>query len=211
MTSKGNRYVLVVEDYFTKFVNLYALPNQTARSVAQCLFEDYVFVHGVLEMLHSDQGRQFETEVVQRLCHLLGIKKTPTNPHNPISDGMVERFNWTLIDQRAKSRLACGGEWDDYLKHVAFAYNTSVHSSINYTPYYLTHNQEAWVPVDVLVPSPAGSDLPSSHLDSVTSLAGTLPLVVPDRLAPRLMRNKSCTMVSSPSQAICGRRSGVAS
>ena len=51
MTSKGNRYVLVVEDYFTKFVNLYALPNQTAQSVAQCLFEDYVLVHGIPEAI----------------------------------------------------------------------------------------------------------------------------------------------------------------
>ncbi|KAI5085360.1 hypothetical protein C0J45_23144, partial [Silurus meridionalis] len=48
-TSKSNRYVLVVEDYFTKFVNLYALPNQSAQTVAQCLFEDYVLLHGVAE------------------------------------------------------------------------------------------------------------------------------------------------------------------
>lgn len=103
VTSKGNRYVLVVEDYFTKFVNLYALPNQTAQSVARCLFADYVLVHGVPEVVHSDQGRQFEAEIVQRLCQLLGIKKTRTAPYNPKSDRMVERFNRTLIDQLAKS------------------------------------------------------------------------------------------------------------
>ncbi|XP_046707916.1 uncharacterized protein LOC124387547 [Silurus meridionalis] len=98
-TSKGNRYVLVVEDYFTKFVNLYALPNQSAQTVAQCLFEDYVLLHGVPETLHSDQGRQFEAEVVQTLCRLLNIKKTRTTPYHPKSDSMVERFNRTLIDQ----------------------------------------------------------------------------------------------------------------
>ena len=57
----------MVEDYFTKFVILYALPNQTAQSVTQCLFEDYVLVHGIPEAVHSDQGRQFEAEIVQRL------------------------------------------------------------------------------------------------------------------------------------------------
>ena len=62
LTTKGNRYVLVVEDYFTKFVNLYSLPNQTAQTVARCLFEDYVLVHGVPERLHTDQGCQFEAE-----------------------------------------------------------------------------------------------------------------------------------------------------
>ncbi len=62
VNSRGNRYILVVEDYFTKFVNLYALPNQTAHTVATCLFEDYVLVHEVPEVLHSDQGHQFEAE-----------------------------------------------------------------------------------------------------------------------------------------------------
>lgn len=47
ITSKGNWYVLVVEQYFTKFVNLYALFNQSAQTVAQCLFENYVLLHGV--------------------------------------------------------------------------------------------------------------------------------------------------------------------
>ncbi len=177
MTPKGNRYVLIVEDYFTKFVNLHALPSQTAQSVAQCLFGDYVLVHDILEVLHSDQGRQFEAEVVQRLCQLLGIKKTRTAPYNPESNGMVERFNRTLIHQLAKTLLACEGEWDDYLKQTAFAYNTSVHASTNYTPYYLTHGRKARVPVDVLVLSQQErSSVFSSQRDYVTSMAGKLEL-----------------------------------
>lgn len=110
VTSKGNRYVLIVEDYFTKFVNLYGLPNQTAQSVAQCLFEDYVLIHGIPENLYSDHGRQFESEIVQRQCQLLGITKTRTAPYNPKSDGMVERLNRTLISQLANALLATGGE-----------------------------------------------------------------------------------------------------
>lgn len=70
VTSKGNRYVLVVEHYFTNFVNLYALPHQMAQSVAKCLFEDYVLVNGIPIVAHSDQGRQFETEIFQRLCQM---------------------------------------------------------------------------------------------------------------------------------------------
>ncbi|KAI4887649.1 hypothetical protein NFI96_026195 [Prochilodus magdalenae] len=171
VTTRGNRYVLVVEDYFTKFVNLYALANQTAQTVAQCLFGDYVLVHGVPERLHSDQGRQFEAEVVQCLCRLLGITKTRTTPYNPKSDGMVERFNKTLIEQLTRTLLHCGGEWDEYVKQVAFAYNTSVHSSTHFTPYYLTHGREARVPAEVLIPSRAvGSQTSTSYVDFVSSL-----------------------------------------
>lgn len=171
VTTKGNRYVLVVEDYFTKFVNLYALPNQTAITVARCLFEDYILIHGVPETLHSDQGRQFEAEVIQSLCQWLNIKKTRTTPYHPKSDGMVERFNRTLIDQLAKTLLTHGGEWDEYVKHVAFAYNTSPHSSTHFTPYFLTHGREARVPADVILPTRAlDPQMTGSHTDFVFSL-----------------------------------------
>lgn len=129
-TSAGNRYVLVVEGYFTKFVNLYDIADHRATTVAECLFQNYILEHGVMETLHMDMGRQFESDVVKHLCGALGVKKTHTTPYNPKSDGMVERFNRTLIDQLAKMLLSCEGEWDTFLSQVAFAYNTSVHSSI---------------------------------------------------------------------------------
>uniref|UniRef100_A0A8C7WVX5 Integrase catalytic domain-containing protein n=1 Tax=Oryzias sinensis TaxID=183150 RepID=A0A8C7WVX5_9TELE len=177
LTSRGHRYVLVVEDYFTKFVNVYALPNQPAETVARCLFEDYVLVHGVPEVLHSDQGRQFEAEVIQNLCRLLGIAKTRTAAYNPKSDGMVERHNRTLIDQLAKMLLSHGGEWDDHLKSVAFAYNTSKHSSTRFTPFYLMHGREAQIPAEVLIPSGVGGIGSAATLPLyVSSLVGRLEI-----------------------------------
>ncbi|KAK3510443.1 hypothetical protein QTP70_006846 [Hemibagrus guttatus] len=145
--------------------------NVSAQTVARCLFEDYVLIHGVPETLHSDQGRQFEAEVVQNLCHLLNIKKTRTTSYHPKSDGMVERFNRTLIDQLAKTLLTYGGEWDDYVKHVAFAYITTTHSTTRFTPYFLTHGREARVPTDVLLPTCAlDSQMSASHAEFVSSL-----------------------------------------
>lgn len=87
---------------------------------------------------------------------------------------MVENFIRTIIDQLAKSILSCGGEWDDYLKHVASAYNTSVHVCTGYTPYYLTHGREAWAPVNVLSPIHADPNLPFSHDDFVCDLVERL-------------------------------------
>ena len=104
-----------------------------------------------METLHTDMGRQFESDMVKHLCRLLSVKKTHTTPYNPKSDGMVERFNRTLIDQLAKTLLSCEGEWDSFLLQVAFAYNTSVHTSTGFTPYFLTHGREARTPVDVVL------------------------------------------------------------
>ncbi|KAM3859581.1 cilia- and flagella-associated protein 337-like [Diretmus argenteus] len=61
-------------------------------------------MHGIPESLHSDQGRQFEAEVIHGLCQRLGVTKTRTTPYHPQSDGMVERLNRTVIDHDP----ACG-------------------------------------------------------------------------------------------------------
>ena len=136
-------------DYFTKHVSTYAMPNQTAETVSECLL-DMVLQHGVPERLHSDEGQQFESAVFQSLCSRLGIKKTRTSPYRPESDGMVERFNRTLKDMAAKLIKPCGSDWDDQLAFITFAYNTSQHSVTGFTPFFLTHGREARLPVDEL-------------------------------------------------------------
>ena len=175
ITSHGNRYVLVVQDYFSKYVNLYAIPDQRSTTVAKCLFENYICEHGIPEMLHTDQGRQFESDLVKHLCELLGIQKTRTSPYHPQCDGMIERFNRTLIDQLAKSLLQQPGEWDDCLNQVALAYNTSPHSTTGFTPFFLTHGHEARMPANLLLPNATpSSSTPGSPADYVAQLTQKL-------------------------------------
>ncbi len=89
-------------DDFTRFVNLYTLKAQRATTVAQCISEDYIKQRGVPEIIHTDQGRQFESDLIKHLCIQLGIEKTHTSPYHAQCDGMVERLNRTLKDQLAK-------------------------------------------------------------------------------------------------------------
>ena len=149
MSSKGNKYALVIMDYFTKYVHIYPMPDQTAQTVSGCLL-DAVLQEGVPERIHSDQGRQFESAVFKQLCARLGIEKTHTSPYRPQSDGMVERFNRTLKDMVAKYIKPCGSDWDEHITALAFAYNTSKHSVTGYSPFFLIHGREARLPVDEL-------------------------------------------------------------
>ena len=83
-------------DYFTKWPEAYAVPDQTASTMAGKLVTEMFCRFGAPEELHSDQGRNFEAEVFSEVCKRLGIKKTRTTPLHPQSDGLVERFNRTL-------------------------------------------------------------------------------------------------------------------
>ena len=95
-SNQGNKYILITADYFTKWVEAYPLANQEAVTVAEVIVREFVSRFGVPLILHSDQGRNFESAVFSEMCSLLGITKTRTTPLHPQSDGMVEQFNCTL-------------------------------------------------------------------------------------------------------------------
>ena len=65
-TEDGNSYVLVAGDYFTRWIDVYALPNQDATTVAQKLVDELFCRFSPPEQLHSDQGRQFESTFDER-------------------------------------------------------------------------------------------------------------------------------------------------
>ena len=79
-TANGNEYILVVCDYFTKWVECYALTDHQAQTVADAVVSNFVSRFGVPSVIHSDQGREFESRLFEEVCQLLGIEKTRTTP-----------------------------------------------------------------------------------------------------------------------------------
>ena len=136
-SAAGNVYVLVAADYFTRWVEAYPIPNQEATTVAKKLVDEFFCRFSPPERLHSDQGRNFESAVIVDVCKLLGIVKSRTTPYHPQSDGLVERFNRTLLDMLSKSVHERPFEWEDHIRRLCLAYNTSVNPTTGHTPFYL--------------------------------------------------------------------------
>jgi transposase InsO family protein len=95
-TPFGNRYVLVVSDYFTKQVEAFTLSNQKSETVARALVDGVLTRHGIPLILYSDQGRNFEGKVIKDLCRLMGMDKVRTTPYHPQCDGLAERMNRSI-------------------------------------------------------------------------------------------------------------------
>jgi hypothetical protein len=152
-TKDGNSYILVVGDYHTKWMETYAIPDQQAETVASKLVNEFVCRFGVPAELHSDQGRNFESRVFREMCNLLNITKTRTTPYNPKSDGMVERYNRTIVNAVALmiQPHQHQTDWDQYLSYVGMAYRSSVQASTGETPNMMMTGREISLPVDLAV------------------------------------------------------------
>ena len=161
-TARGNRYILSVTDYFSKWAEAFALRNAEAKTVARVLVDRVICQFGAPESIHTDQGAQFESSLFQEMCALLHIKKTRTTAYHPESDGQTERFNRTLRHM-LRTVVAENLHWDDMLPSLLLAYRSSVHASTGYTPHYLLFGCEARLPVDVVYGLPEPSRLPATE------------------------------------------------
>ncbi|CAC5366081.1 unnamed protein product [Mytilus coruscus] len=150
LTDKGNKYILVVADYFSKLTEIYAIQDIRAETVADTIFRGWIKRYGCPMQLHSDQGRQYESLLFQELCKLMEVKKTRTTPLHPRSDGMVERMNKTINDMLSKYIKPHQRDWDEYLDYLMMVYNSTPHQSTGFTPHHLVYGEEMRMPLDLL-------------------------------------------------------------
>ncbi|KAJ8417019.1 hypothetical protein AAFF_G00282460 [Aldrovandia affinis] len=138
-------------DVFSKFTQAVATRDQRASTVAKVLVEEWFYRYGVPTRIHSDQGRNFESALIQQLCAMYGVCKTRTTPYHPQGNGQCERFNCTLHDLRRTLPLTQKREWTKYLPQVTLSYNTTIHQSTGESPYLLMFSQEPQLPIDFLL------------------------------------------------------------
>ena len=152
-TPRGNKYALVAVDCFTKYLEVFPMPNMEAVTVAEALVTGFFTKYGIPTYLHSDQGTQFESQLFQEVCRMLGVKKTRTTPFRPQSDGQSERSIRTLTKMIAMATKD-QHEWDTCLPFISMAYRATPQESTGMSPNLLMFGRETTMPVDLLIGLP---------------------------------------------------------
>ena len=124
---QGNKYVLMIIDQFTRWLEIVPLPMQDAESVAKAFFEYYIVPFGVPWCVHRDQGRNFDSKLFKIFCELLDAVKTRTTPYRPCSNGQVERNNQLVLNFLRK-------EWDTHLPPLGMSVRSIVNRNTGFTP-----------------------------------------------------------------------------
>ena len=129
---------------------------------------EFICWYGVPLLIHSDQGRNFDSESFAEMCRLLGIKKTRTTPHHPQSDGMVERFNRTLEAQLSKFADHNQKDWDEHIPFLLMAYRSATHDTTQCSPVKMMLGRELKMPIDLMFGRP--EDEPPRTAANYTSI-----------------------------------------
>eukprot|EP00820_Chromera_velia_P026003 Cvel_1687.t2-p1 / transcript=Cvel_1687.t2 / gene=Cvel_1687 / organism=Chromera_velia_CCMP2878 / gene_product=Retrovirus-related Pol polyprotein from transposon, putative / transcript_product=Retrovirus-related Pol polyprotein from transposon, putative / location=Cvel_scaffold60:134955-138176(-) / protein_length=1074 / sequence_SO=supercontig / SO=protein_coding / is_pseudo=false len=133
---RGNRFVLVVTDHFSKNVEAFARPEMTATVVAQILVDKIFCRYGPFEVLLSDRGINFRSELVSEVLRILKINHKLTSGYHPQCNGLTERYNQTWEQGVGKQLKAKNFlDWDLYLQPFNFSYRTTPHAETRLTPF----------------------------------------------------------------------------
>ena len=146
-TEKGNKYIIVAIDYFTKWPEAKALKEASAKEVSIFIFEDIICRHGCPQKILSDRGSHFNNQLIKDLTQKFEIKHNFSTPYHPKTNGLVERFNKTLCEALAKLSQETT-KWDENIAPVLFAYRTKKNDSTRIQLFYLTYGRQAKLPTD---------------------------------------------------------------
>lgn len=147
-SSSGKKYIIVAMDYLTKWPEAKAVREATAEATVQFLYEDIICRHGCPQKILSDRGTHFNNRLLQGLVEKFQIQHLMSTPYHPQTNGLVERFNRTLVESLAKTASENLSKWDQMINPVLFAYRTNRQATTRMTPFYLLYGRDAKLPSD---------------------------------------------------------------
>jgi IS30 family transposase len=118
LTEDGNKCIMVVKDFMSKYVWMFAIPDKSAETAADILVSEICTVFGSPKCLLTDNGTEFKNKLNNRLSKLYKVDKIDITPYAPTSNGSVEQHNRTLKDQLFHFVNAQHSDWDRYLGSV---------------------------------------------------------------------------------------------
>jgi transposase InsO family protein len=135
LTTRQNKYILVISDAFSRFAVSIAIVDTTASTVAHMFIMHWVAYFGCPNSLMSDNGSQFTSDLMRDVTAILGVRLVFTPPYHPQSNGTVERLNQTFTAMVKKFVNESQTDWDLFLPTITYAYNSSVHETTRASPF----------------------------------------------------------------------------
>ena len=150
--SNGHRFIFVVIDYFTKWVEAVSYASVTKSVVVRFIKKEITCRYGLPERIISDNGLNLNNDMVTEVCIQFKIKHHNSMPYRPKMNSAVEAANKNVKKIIAKATETYK-DWHEKLPFALHAYRIGVRTSIGATPYSLVYGMEVVLPIEVEIPS----------------------------------------------------------
>jgi hypothetical protein len=153
-SDSGNKWILIMIDYLTKWPVIMALPDKQAETMARAFIKQLVCNHRAPECLLSNQGREFLNEVLISVNADLCVHCLKMLVYHLQTDGLTECFNSTLQNMLSMYVTEHQRDWDTYIPYVLVVYWCSVNKATLEMPFYLMYGQDHYLPINILLGLP---------------------------------------------------------
>ncbi|KAG7594095.1 Ribonuclease H-like superfamily [Arabidopsis thaliana x Arabidopsis arenosa] len=154
VSTQGVKFVLVLTDYFSKWVEAAAYANVTQVQVRKFIWQDIICRHGLPYEIVTDNGPQFISRQFEAFCEEWQIRLSRSTPRYPQGNGQAEAMNKTVLSTLKKKLKSHKGAWFNELQSVLWAIRTTPRRATGETPFSLVYGMEAVIPAEIFVPSP---------------------------------------------------------
>ena len=148
-TDRGNRYILTLVDYATRYPEAIALKDIETESVAESLVDIFSRV-GVPQEMLTDMGSQFTSKLMAEVSRLISLRQLTTTVYHPMCNGLVERFNGSLKLMLKRMCHERPKDWDRYVDALLFAYREVSQESLKFSPFELVYGKQVRGPMAIL-------------------------------------------------------------
>ena len=168
-STRGNRYLLTVQDAFSRWLEAFPVANATAKVTLDILNREIFTRYGLPESIHSDRGSTFVANIVKEVCDTLHISQSTTVPYNP-SNNRIERHHRTLGKMLTTLTEGRQQEWEEVLPHALFAHRTHVNRVTGFAPYSLMFNRDPRTELDLIFQKPNEETMYNTYEDYAEAL-----------------------------------------
>jgi hypothetical protein len=149
----GHQHIIVVIDYFTKWVEAMPTVKSDGKTVSFFVFNQIIARFRIPSEIVTDHGSHFQNEMMKELASKLGFRHGHSSPYYPQENGQVEAVNKSLKTILQKTVSQRKSDWHIMLYPTLWAYRTSVKTSTGFSPFQLVHSVESILPIECEIPS----------------------------------------------------------
>ncbi|KAL7077691.1 hypothetical protein ACQ4LE_003040 [Meloidogyne hapla] len=151
MTQSGNKYIMNIIYWFTKYVISVPVPDAKALTLAKAFLTNcYLRFGGCIELI-TDNATAFTSEFFKNFCSMLYINKSYAIPHWSQGNAVTERSFRTFHNILAKYINKEQPDFDEFIDIASFCYNTSIHASTGETPFFLMFGRDPIFCIDQIL------------------------------------------------------------